>query len=165
MPAHGGTHPPRPTPAIAARFPCRCVCPKRGHVVLPLIARRICRYDCGDKQKERERERERGATSEAKPSETDGQEEEPFRSCRGLRIAVTCLPQIPPSPKHVGSALPLFIYPFAPAPSSWSTLFIPRASTRRSSPSSSRAFPPFFPDVLLRDRSTDVTVGRNVPPP
>lgn len=40
--------------------------------------------------------------------------EKPFRSCHGLRIAVTCHPQIRPSPKHVRLGLLLFIYPGPP---------------------------------------------------
>lgn len=48
--------------------------------------------------------------------ERDGYiEEEPFRSCHGLRIAVTCHSQIRPSPKHVRLGLLLFIYPAFPS--------------------------------------------------
>lgn len=78
-----------------------------GHVVLPLIVRRICRYDCGgkwSKASRKKRERERAAAAGMWT-------EEPFRSCHGLRIAVTCLPQTRPSPKHVRLGLLLFIYP------------------------------------------------------
>lgn len=70
---------------------------KSGRVILPLIVRRICRYDCGGKQGE---------------IGTGRKEEEPFRSCRGPpRAPVTCLPQTQSSPKHVRLGLLLFIYP------------------------------------------------------
>lgn len=87
----------RPTWSHCTAFNCTC---------------RICRYDCAGKQRAESARRKRARrTNGAEP----GRGAPPFRSCRGLRIAVTCHPQTRPSPKHVGSALLLFIcHPFAP---------------------------------------------------
>lgn len=74
--------------------------------------------------------------------------EEPFRSCYGLRIAVTCHPQIRPFPKHVRLGLLLFIYSAFPS--------IPLLASRSPSPfvscallSPSIFLPPLPPSSFL----------------
>lgn len=70
-------------------------------------------------------------------------EERPFRSCHRLRVAVTCLPQIRPSPKHALSArltaFHLSDCPSLPLYSRWSP-FTPCASLLCRSPPSCACF-------------------------
>lgn len=133
-------------------------------VVLPLIVRRIYRYDCGGKQwMKKERKKKRGMNIE----------KEPFRSCHGLRIAVTCHPQIRLSPKHVRLGLLLFIYPGSPLDPftrfAVTSPFVP--CTLLSVVCSSILLPPpppfsspfFSCRVRSAPESTDVTEGQTRP--
>lgn len=80
--------------------------------------------------------------------EREKKREKPFRSCHGLRIAVTCHPQIRPSPKHVRLGLLLFIYPGPPLDPftrfAVTSPFVPCTLLTVYPPPSSSPRPPFF---------------------